>query len=196
MILRTLVIALPTILLYAGSLSAQQGFELIDLSMKEKLTEAIEIRLASDDNGEKFVRSFDVDDDKKGDIQLLTRHGRGPLSTYFTSYHLRAFNGIKFLRLGMPIEKGEQIEVADLFRMTTDRVSLCSVGSCLRMPNESFEKFSSGDWWGREGFIAMMSVRNGAVKVGYAKLKVTKLGEVTLGKTTWQNIELPLMEIK
>lgn len=179
----------------ACSALAQDVF-LPDLNVAASAQEEILRLLNTEDDDSKFLKSFDVDEDGNGDIQLLRKQGRGPLSTYYSNYRLRAFNGIQFIKLGSPIEIGTQVKLADLLALTTDEVFLCSVGGSLRFPEESFEKFSHGTWWGREEKIGMVRVRGDVVQVGFAKLSVTKLGEVKMEAADWQVVEMPVIEIE
>ena len=123
---------------------------------------------------------FDVDGDGVNDLEVRTKSGRGPLSTYYTVYRLVAVNGAKFLKGGVPNEAGTAIEIGDLFS-TVDSINLCSVGGSLRYPERSFEDFSNGTWWGIEQKgLALMLVNDDQIRVGFSKMTVTKKGVVTV----------------
>ncbi len=135
------------------------------------------------------VKTFDVDGDGKYDLELQQKSGRGALSTYYTSSRLVAINGAKLLNGGAVMDVDQQIRPRDLMS-ATNAVDLCSVGGSLMFPNESFEKFSNGTWWGKidKGLPLAIGDDNG-LRVGYARMSVTKLGEVTFGKSTFKKID-------
>lgn len=123
--------------------------------------------------------TLDLDGDGQADAVIETAHGRGPLSTYYTTYRLRAFPGTHFLLEGKPLPKGTTIRATDLLK-PIDQITLCTVGGSLRFPHTSFEEFSSGTWWKQDKQpLAIALIRGDEVHIGYSLLSVTALGEVT-----------------
>lgn len=136
------------------------------------------------------VKHFDVDGDGRHDLALQTKSGRGMMSSYYTVSRLVVVNGGKLLKGGRPMDVNDQIHAKDLLTGTLS-VDLCSVGGSLMFPNESYEKFSHGNWWGKiNKGLAMAIVDGDEVRIGYAKLSVTKLGEVSFCKSTFVKLDL------
>ena len=123
---------------------------------------------------------LDVDRDGRNDLVVERRFGRGPLSTYFSAYRLRALDGVKILRGGAPLAEGDSISIFDIAQ-GTEVAALCSVGNSLRYPNESFEKFSGGTWWGADQQALGVAITRGdRIRIGYVRLSVSKTGDVTV----------------
>jgi hypothetical protein len=145
-----------------------------------------------DAEGFVVAQGFDVNDDGIVDLELRTKNGRGPLSTYYTVSRLVAVNGTKLLKGGTPQNPGDKIELSDLFQ-TSDAITLCSVGASLRFPDRSFEEFSSGTWWGQtDKGLALFIPGKDDQKIGFAKLSVTKNGAVTLGESKLKSLKLDI----
>ena len=141
------------------------------------------------DNEYQKKQQFDVDGDGVPELELQTAGGRGPLSTYFTGYRFVVVNHAKILKGGAPMKPGDSIVPADLAHAGLS-VQLCSVGGSLRFPNESFEKFSGGLWWGVENKpLPMCIYKDDGLKVGYVLVTVTKRGDVKIGKPHVQEID-------
>lgn len=142
------------------------------------------------------LRSADLDGDGLPDAKLESRNGRGPLSTYFTSYRLQALPGTRFLRDAQPLPAGTKIRLSDLHR-TPDVVDLGMIGGSLRFPNKSFEEFNGGPWWKKSQLaLGVMTTRGDVVKMGYIYLKMSMPAEISVQSGRMEQVLPSIIEVK
>ncbi|MEQ8765734.1 MAG: hypothetical protein RL885_17550 [Planctomycetota bacterium] len=141
------------------------------------------------------IRRFDLDGDGVDDLSLQRTDGRGPLSTYYGHYELIVLGETRILKGGAPLAIDTEITLIDLLSAGLS-ASLCSVGGSLRFPDESWEKFSGGAWWGQERQgLAIAMVRDGKLRLGYVLMSVSKRGDVEVHSTRLEEITLPSIRV-
>lgn len=147
-----------------------------------------------DADGFTWANSFDINKDGIVDLELRTQSGRGPLSTYYTSYRLVAVNGCRFLKGGKPLEKGTTLQPGDLFA-TTSLINLCNVGGSLRFPQKSYKEFSGGLWWNQSGKgLAVLLQSKNQIEYGFVPLDVSSKGKLTFGTSNFKKLEIQPIE--
>ncbi len=148
---------------------------------------------ASQENQEQEVARFDIDNDGLDDLIQTVTHGRGPLSTYFSSYRLRSGNGMKILKWGLPLPSGEQIGVADVFN-AVEVINLCSHAASLRVSLKESES-KGGPWSGKKGALAVARLRDNVLHVGYTIMTVSEHGQITIHETLWETMNGNVVEV-
>ncbi len=142
------------------------------------------------------LQTLDIDEDGLADLSVQQTNGRGPLSTYYASYQIVVLHETRLLNGGSPMAPGTAVTLRDLMYGTLS-VNLCSVGGSLRYPDESYESFSGGLWWGkdRQGLgVALM--RDGKMTIGYVLMSVSKLGKIDIHRTRLQEVTLPSIVVE
>lgn len=170
--------------------------KLIDDLVKPKQPGQILIPPLTLDETWKEALTIDFDSDGVGDLVVEYSHGRGPLSTYYSTFRLRGINGVGILRGGEPLAKGTKLTLADL-PQASQTCTLCTIGNSLRYPNESFEKFSGGTWWKKEkAALGIVVIKGAEVRFGYILLTVSAQGEVTAHSTHLEKVVPSVIEVK
>ncbi len=122
---------------------------------------------------------FDLDGDGSVDLTVEWTTGRGPLSTYYSTYRIVAHGDVRILKGGAPQDPGAEISLLDLIAGTKE-ATLCTVGASLRYPERPASDFSGGPWWGKTNrALAVAIVKEGEVQLGYINLTVTQQAKIT-----------------
>src|SRR5262245_33504106 len=78
---------------------------------QEKLKDLLRLATTSENKWKEESRC-DFDGDGTPDAVVESTQGRGPLSTYYVTYRLRALPGTRFLQDGRPLPLGSKVRVA------------------------------------------------------------------------------------
>ncbi len=141
------------------------------------------------------TRRFDIDGDGVDDLSLQRTDGQGPLSTTSAHYELIVLGETRILRGGAPVALGGEITITDLLSAGLG-AHLCSVGASPWFLERSFEDLSGGPWWGKERHgLAMATVRNGRLRMGFVLMSVSKQGDVEVHSTHLEEIALPSIRV-
>lgn len=140
-----------------------------------------------------IVAQFDLDGDGTTDLVETQTRGRGPLSTYYSSFQLKTGPGYRFLKWGVPLTEGESLTAADVMN-GVEVISLCTDATSFQATLKKNEAHT-GPWSGKKGALGLAKLKDNTLYLGYVTMTVSESGKITILETHWEPVVSNTVEV-